>query len=180
MSDQVPEPVAEEPPRRLVLLRHAKSARPVGVPDHDRPLSGRGRRDAQAAGRWMAAEGPRPDLALCSTAVRARHTWEIVGNSLPPVPTRYSPELYAADAGELLDLVAVVPPSVRVLVVVGHEPATSVTALQLAGRRSERRALEALAERFPTSAIAVLRFAGAWDALRQSRPVLETFAVPRG
>src|SRR4051794_41324423 len=80
--------------RRLVLMRHAKSARPHGVPDEDRPLTGRGRRDAQAAGRWFAAEGPRPDLTLCSTAVRTRHTWEIVCRSLPPVPTRYLPELY--------------------------------------------------------------------------------------
>jgi phosphohistidine phosphatase len=170
----------EEVARRLVLVRHAKSARPVGVPDHERPLSGRGRRDAQAAGRWFAGEGPRPDLVLCSTAVRARHTWEIIANSLPPVPLRASPELYGADADELLDLVAGVPASVRVLVVVGHEPTTSVTALRLAGRRSERRALEALADKFPTAGIAVLRFAGDWAGMRGARPVLETFAIPRG
>ena len=168
------------PTRRLVLVRHAKSARPVGVPDHERPLSGRGRRDAQAAGRWMAAEGPRPDLALCSTAVRARQTWELVAHLLEPVPTRFSPELYDADADELLDLVAGVPASVRVLVVVGHEPTASVTALRLAGRRSDRRALEALAEKFPTTGIAVLRFEGDWPGLRDARGALETFAVPRG
>ena len=38
--------------RRLVLLRHAKSAWPSGVPDHDRPLAGKGRRNAQATGGW--------------------------------------------------------------------------------------------------------------------------------
>ena len=171
---------ARNPPRRLVLVRHAKSARPVGVPDHERPLSGRGRRDAQAAGRWMAAEGPRPDLALCSTAVRARQTWELVGHLLTPVPTRYSPELYDADADQLLDLVAGVPASVRVLVVVGHEPTLSVTALRLAGRRSDRRALEALADKFPTTGIGVLRFEGEWAGVRDARVALETFAVPRG
>jgi phosphohistidine phosphatase len=172
--------VGEEAVRRLVLVRHAKSARPVGVPDHERPLSGRGRRDAQAAGRWFATEGPRPDLVLCSTAVRARHTWEIVAKSLPPVPIRSSPELYDADADELLDLVAAAPESVRVLVVVGHEPTASVTALRLAGERSERRALEALADKFPTAGIAVLRFEGDWAGVRTSHPVLETFTVPRG
>ncbi len=166
--------------RRLVLVRHAKSARPVGVPDHERPLSGRGRRDARAAGRWFRGEGPRPDLALCSTAVRARHTWELVLASLPPVPTRLVPELYGADADELLDLVAGVASSVRTLVVVGHEPTASITALRLAGRRSERGALEALADKFPTTGIAVLRFEGDWPALRDARPVLETFTVPRG
>ncbi|HVN10863.1 MAG TPA: histidine phosphatase family protein [Kineosporiaceae bacterium] len=166
--------------RRLVLLRHAKSAWPHGVPDEDRPLSGRGRRDAQAAGQWLATEGPRPDLTLCSTAVRTRHTWEIVRRSLPPVPTRYLPELYTGDADEVLDVVAAAPASVRTLVIVGHEPATSVTALRLAGRRSDRRALEALADKFPTSALAVLRFDGDWTGLRTVKAALETFTVPRG
>jgi phosphohistidine phosphatase len=128
----------------------------------------------------MAAEGPRPDLAICSTAVRARQTWELVAHLLKPVPTRYSPELYGADADELLHLVAEVPASVRVLVVVGHEPTTSLTALRLSGKRSDRRALEALAEKFPTNGIAVLRFDGDWTALRDGRAALETFTVPRG
>jgi phosphohistidine phosphatase len=172
--------MAQAVPRRLVLLRHAKSARPHGVPDEDRPLTGRGRRDAQAAGRWLAAEGPRPDLTLCSTAVRTRHTWEIVCRALPPVPTRYLPDLYGGDADEIMEAISAVPASVRVLVVVGHEPATSVTALRLAGRKSDRRALEALAEKFPTSALAVLRFEGEWSGLRSAKAALETFTVPRG
>ena len=166
--------------RRLVLIRHAKSARPFGVPDEDRPLSGRGRRDAQAAGRWLAAEGPRPDLTLCSTAVRTRHTWEIVCRSLRQVPTRYLPELYGGDAEDVIGLAAAAPESAKVLVVVGHEPAISVTALRLAGRRSDRRSLEALADKFPTSAIAVLKFDGPWSRLRPGKTALETFTVPRG
>jgi phosphohistidine phosphatase len=166
--------------RRLVLIRHAKAARPFGVPDEDRPLTGRGRRDAQAAGRWFAAEGPRPDLTLCSTAVRTRHTWEIVCRSLKPVPTRYLPEVYDADGDDLVGLAVGAPESVKTLVVVGHEPTISVTALTLAGRRSDRRALEALADKFPTSAIAVLRFDGPWSKLRPGKTALETFTVPRG
>jgi phosphohistidine phosphatase len=166
--------------RRLVLIRHAKSARPFGVPDEDRPLTGRGRRDAQAAGRWLAAEGPRPDLTLCSTAVRTRHTWEIVCRSLRKVPTRYLPELYDGDAEDVVGLAVAAPESVKVLVVVGHEPTISVTALRLAGRRSDRRSLEALADKFPTSAIAVLRFDGPWSRLRPGKTALETFTVPRG
>ncbi|WP_399494409.1 hypothetical protein [Streptomyces sp. P9(2023)] len=41
------------PLRRLVVLRHAKSAWPEGVPDYDRPLGPRGLRDAPAAGRRL-------------------------------------------------------------------------------------------------------------------------------
>ena len=166
--------------RRLVLVRHAKSARPHGVPDHDRPLTGRGRRDAQAAGRWFAGEGPRLDLTLCSTATRARHTWEIVQRSLAPVPVRYLEELYTADADDVVELAAATPDDVRTLVVVGHEPTASVAALRLAGRGSDRRALEALADRFPTGGVAVLRFVSAWADLPRARVALESFTVPRG
>jgi phosphohistidine phosphatase len=166
--------------RRLVLIRHAKAARPYGVPDEDRPLTGRGRRDAQAAGAWLATEGPRLDLAFCSTAVRTRHTWEIVRRPLSPVPTRFLSELYGADADDVLDLCVAAPESAKALVVVGHEPTISVTALRLAGRGSDRRALEALADKFPTSAIAVLALDGPWSGLRPGEAVLESFTVPRG
>ena len=49
----------------LVLLRHAKSAYPDDVADHDRPLNARGRRDAPAAGSpdmWT------PPLRPCSAS----------------------------------------------------------------------------------------------------------------
>ncbi len=171
--------MSEPQPRRLVLVRHAKSAWPIGVPDHDRPLTGRGRRDAQAAGGWFRSEGPRPDLALCSTAVRARHTWEIVCRSLPGVPTRYESGLYAADVGDVLEVLRATRDGVRVLVVVGHEPALSETALALAGRRSQQRALKALARKYPTSGVAVLRFEGPWSGLRAGAATLDGFTVPR-
>ena len=37
----------------LILVRHAKSSWNFDVDDHDRPLSGRGRRDAEAIGRVL-------------------------------------------------------------------------------------------------------------------------------
>jgi len=57
--------------RRLMLLRHAKSAWP-DLPDHERPLAKRGRRDAPAAGSWLREADLRPDRVLCSTARRTR------------------------------------------------------------------------------------------------------------
>ncbi len=62
--------------RRLVLLRHAKSAWP-DMPDHERPLARRGQRDAPVMGRWLRAVGLVPDLALCSSARRTRETRQL-------------------------------------------------------------------------------------------------------
>ena len=66
----------------LVVLRHAKAAGEPGVNDTQRPLTGRGRRDAGAAGRWLLAQGIRPDLVLCSSARRTRETWEQVSAAM--------------------------------------------------------------------------------------------------
>ena len=52
--------------RRLILLRHAKSDWP-DVPDRDRPLAKRGRRDAPKIGRWLREHGYLPDTVICST-----------------------------------------------------------------------------------------------------------------
>jgi phosphohistidine phosphatase len=171
---------ATGPEHRLVLLRHAKSAYPHGVPDHERPLAGKGRRNAQAAGEWFVAEGPHPDLVLCSDATRARHTWEIIAGSLEPAPpVRLSPELYYSGATELLDLVRHQPDDVYTVVVVGHEPTLSEATMQVAAVGSDPTALAQVERKFPTSAIAVLRLADGWSSLRPGSAVLERFAIPR-
>jgi len=161
-------------------MRHAKSARPHGVPDHDRPLAGRGRRDAQAAGRWFLQEGPAPDLVLCSTAVRARHTWEIVALSLPGASTRLVPDLYGAGTQEVLEVLRRAPDAARVVLVVAHEPTLSELTLALAGQGSDEGALHEVETKFATSGIAVLRHRGPWRSLAAGSAVLERFVVPRG
>lgn len=172
---------APGPERHVVLVRHAKSAWPHGVPDHERPLAGKGRRNAQATGAWFATEGPRPQLVLCSDATRARHTWEIIAASIkgdaPKV--RLVRGLYGADPEDVLDLLHQVPDNVSVVVVVGHQPTLGGTALLLAGAGSDRGGLERLRLKYPTNGVAVLRFRSRWEDLRPRGAVLETFTVPR-
>ena len=168
------------PQRTLVLLRHAKSAWPHGVPDHERPLAGKGRRNAQAVGRWFVSEGPRPDLVVCSDAVRARHTWEIVASSFRQAPAvRIEPRVYEADVDDLVDLARALPDDVFTVVFVGHEPTMSGTSLRLAGPGSDRTALTRIQEKYPTNGVAVLRFEGSWAQVGPGAGRLDTFAVPR-
>ncbi|MET8948645.1 histidine phosphatase family protein [Streptomyces sp. NPDC004542] len=169
------------PLRRLLVLRHAKSARPPGVPDHDRPLAPRGRRDAPAAGRALAAADPLPDLALCSTAVRARQTWELASAQWgTPPPVRFDPRLYAAGAAELLQVVREVPPEVATLLLVGHNPGLEDLVLTLAGEALDD-ALDRVRAKFPTSAVADLTWYGpAWRDLTPGAALLTSMTVPRG
>ena len=94
----------------LVVLRHAKAAGEPGVNDVQRPLTGGGCRDAAAAGRWLLAQGIRPDLVLCSSARRTRETWEQVsvamGAAAPDAAAvSFESRVYDAGAQDLLDLV---------------------------------------------------------------------------
>ncbi|MEU6537241.1 histidine phosphatase family protein [Streptomyces sp. NPDC047000] len=169
------------PLRRLVVLRHAKSAWPVGVPDHERPLAPRGRRDAPAAGRALAEADCLPDLALCSTAVRARETWQLASAQWgTPPPVRFDPRLYAAGVPDLLEVVRDTPPEVETLLIVGHNPGMEELVLELAGDGLDD-ALDQLHTKFPTSAIAVLAWHGpGWEALAPGTALLTGMTVPRG
>ncbi|MGV9932533.1 SixA phosphatase family protein [Streptomyces olivaceoviridis] len=173
-------PAGAGPLRRLVVLRHAKSAWPEGVEDHRRPLAPRGLRDAPAAGRALAA-GTLPDLALCSTAVRARRTWELASAEwATPPPVRYDRRLYAAGVPELLEVVREAPPEVRTLLLIGHNPGLEELVLTLAADGLDD-SLDRVRAKFPTSAIAVLAWHGAdWAALAPGTALLTSFTVPRG
>ncbi|MFJ8387683.1 SixA phosphatase family protein [Streptomyces sp. NPDC094438] len=169
------------PLRRLVVLRHAKSAWPDGVADHERPLAARGRRDAPAAGRLLCGTDCLPDLVLCSTAVRARETCELaVAEWGSPPSVRHEPRLYAADAAALLDVVRQIPYEIETLLVIGHNPGLADLVLTLAGEGLGD-ALDRLGTKFPTCAVAVLAWHGhTWRDLEAGAAVLTDLAVPRG
>ncbi|WP_371672947.1 histidine phosphatase family protein [Streptomyces sp. NBC_00289] len=169
------------PLRRLVVLRHAKSAWPEGVADHERPLAPRGRRDAPAVGRALAEADCLPDLALCSTAVRARQTWDLAAAQwATPPPVRHDARLYAADVAELTEVLHGVAAQVETLLLVGHNPGLEELVLELAGDGLGD-ALDRVRVKFPTSAVAVLAWHGpSWRALAPGTALLTDLIVARG
>lgn len=68
--------------RRLILMRHGH-AQPEGPrwEDFERPLSTRGRQQAEQVGRALCTQGMLPDLLLVSAARRTRETAGIVAES---------------------------------------------------------------------------------------------------
>jgi phosphohistidine phosphatase len=161
--------------RTLVLLRHAKSAYPDGVADHERPLAPRGMREAGLAGDWLRAHLPAIDAVLCSTATRTRETLARTGID---APVRYVERLYDATAGTVIDEINGVSDDVSVLLVVGHEPTMTEVALGLADATNAD-AAERISTKFPTSAMAVLRLNGSWTDLELESAQLADFHVPR-
>lgn len=162
--------------RTLVLMRHAKSDYPEGVGDHERPLAERGIREAALAGDWLRANAPQIDAVLCSSAVRTRQTLQ---TTAVPAPASFLDRLYGASPGEVIDEINSVADDVATLLVVGHEPTTSAVTLGLAGPGSDRASAEAVARKFPTSGIAVLRVPGTWSELTLRGAELTRFHIPR-
>jgi phosphohistidine phosphatase len=151
--------------RLLVVVRHAR-AESQGPTDFERTLTPSGRDDAAEAGRWLAAEGFRPDHALVSAAVRARETWEALseggGWTLEP---ELDQGLYAAEPDTVLDLIGLVDDAVERLVVVGHNPTVGYLAQLLGDGSADPDVASALMSGFPTSALAVFRWDGSWRDL---------------
>lgn len=149
--------------KTLLLLRHSKAG--VGAPDRDRGLTGRGRRQAAAAGRYLAAEGLLPELVLCSDARRTRETLD--GLALGEgTAVRFAPDLYDGHVPELLALVrGIEDDRVSRLLVVGHNPTISDAGRYLA-REGDPASLSRLGLGMPTSGLAVLKFEAAdWSAV---------------
>jgi phosphohistidine phosphatase len=165
-----------------MLLRHAKSAWPDDVADHERPLARRGRHDAPAAGRWLRASGYVPGLVLCSTARRARETWELALRELGADPlVTYEQRVYGATAAELLALAGQTRPEIAAVLIVGHDPAMQALTLELASGQpaaGSAAELEKVRAKFPTAAIAVLAFTGTWPGLGRGQARLEAFVRP--
>jgi phosphohistidine phosphatase len=153
---------------RLMLLRHAKSAWPEGVEDHERPLAERGKKAAPVMGWYMAAMGLVPDLAVVSTARRAQETWELAGAEFAgEIKRRDERRIYEASARTILGVIRKTPPQVETLLLVGHNPGFHELALMLA-HDGDRYAMARLRKKYPTGALAVIDF----DSRRHWKPIM--------
>ncbi len=108
---------------RLHLVRHADAGDPSvwRGPDDERPLSGKGRHQAERLGRLLAAAGFAPDAVISSPKLRAAQTAELLAEALGSRVT--IDERLASDAGigEIERVLADAGDPIRP-VLVGHDP----------------------------------------------------------
>ncbi|WP_424969887.1 SixA phosphatase family protein [Dinoroseobacter sp. S76] len=157
--------------KTLLLLRHAKSswAEP-GRDDHSRPLNGRGRRGAEALGRWITDEALVPDEVLCSDAARTQETWRRLGLSGEASLTS---SLYHAGPAMLLQ--AVQGASGARVLVVAHNPGIAEFADQMAATAPEHHRFA----QYPTGALTVLDFdIEDWAELSPGTGAVRAFVIP--
>ncbi|MGH3519534.1 MAG: SixA phosphatase family protein [Haloechinothrix sp.] len=157
--------------RELVVLRHAKSAWPPGVPDFRRPLAERGRRDAPVAGRWLREHVPGLELVVCSSAKRTRQTWELVAPELRCGPrVAFDDRLYAASVRDLVEVARELPAEVASVLFIAHNPGLEDLVYTAADAPCTLK----------TSAIAVLSGSSDWTEIGPGWAELVVTANPRG
>jgi phosphohistidine phosphatase len=157
--------------RTLHLLRHLKSSwDDPSLADVDRPLAPRGRKAGKKLARHLRKTDVRPELVLCSPAVRTRQTLAAVEAALGAPEVSFDEDLYGASEEELLDALRRVEPERGSVLVIGHNPGLEDLAFALTGKAQEK---------FPTGALATLSFACDWADLEPGVCELAAYVVPR-
>ena len=160
--------------KTLYILRHAKAAPEDGEGDAERSLTKRGRKAAAAMGEYLAGLQPPARLVLCSSSRRTRETLDAVLPAFDREPQLlFEDPLYLAGARRLLDRLRRLPEPAEGVLLIGHNPGLHQLAASLASEPG------ALAESFPTAALAVLRVPGRWSALRPHQAKLIDFTTPK-
>jgi len=167
--------------RRVVLLRHAQAQQDARGPDELRALTEVGRHQARWVGQALATAGFEPEVALVSSAVRTRETWQLLAEAFEhEVDADVRDELYSATPGTVLELLRGVDERVRSVLVVGHEPTISRSACLLASEDSNESYVDRVTLGIPTATLAVLELPGPWARLDpQGARLVDVVVAPK-
>lgn len=155
--------------RSLLVLRHAQTedVRPGGR-DTERRLTANGERQAAEAGDYLRQRGITVDTVLCSSAVRARQTLDLLELGGQPAPDRVdiAERFYNAGTDTLIEAVRELADDCRVALLIGHAPGAPGVVYELTDpTTSTPKAVAAIEGRFPAAALAQLEFDGDWSRL---------------
>ena len=123
--------------KTLYIIRHAKSSWDnLDLPDFDRPLNDRGKRDAPRMGKRLNERDVTLDLMLSSPAKRAFSTCKRIAKML-----RYSKEkittdkaLYHATEDDILSVLQNIADDYNTVAIFGHNPGLTEFANALTGK----------------------------------------------
>jgi len=120
-------------PRRLIVMRHAKSSwKESGLDDHDRPLNKRGSRDAPRMADAIHERAWSPDLILVSSSKRTLQTLSGMSHRFGRVPSQIRPGIYHATVNDLLlELEDMAQEGTTMIL--GHNPGSEILVNNLSG-----------------------------------------------
>ena len=159
--------------KTLYLVRHAKSSWSFDLPDHDRPLGKRGRKDVIKVGRHLAENQAKPDVLISSTASRAFYTALFMCDQMKidEGRLRLSRDLFHAGAFEIISVIQKAP-ECTTLAVFGHNPGFTSAANLLANTNIGN---------IPTCGIVGISFdISSWKEVQEGAGTQQFFYYPKG
>ncbi len=110
--------------KRVLVMRHGKSSwENPRWSDLERPLLRKGKRRTKKIGRFLKAQGIRPDLIVTSPARRAKETAMIMREILgETIPVREESVIYFGTGEDLFDVLSGLPETADTVLLVGHNP----------------------------------------------------------
>ena len=142
------------------------------MPDKDRPLNDRGKREAPKMGKRLAKRDVKPDLILSSPARRALTTAEIVAKKLDYKLKEIvvDDRLYPGDADEMLTVIQGLDDELERVMLFGHNPALTDLAHRLSSDIVH----------MPTCAVAKFKFrVKSWSSVSKSKLARVALDYPR-
>lgn len=111
--------------KQLLIVRHAKSSwEDFSVPDFERPLNERGKKDAPEMAERLLERNIVADLLITSPAKRAKKTAELFAKTLGLEKENIleAPELYDAQPEAFYEVISKTPVSASTVILFSHNP----------------------------------------------------------
>jgi phosphohistidine phosphatase len=111
--------------KTLYMVRHAKSSWKHDLIDHERPLKGRGNRDAKLVSEYIATKVKEPEQIICSDANRALSTARYFYTAFGLEEAKFNSkhELYDFSGQQVLNVIKGLDDSWETVMIVGHNHA---------------------------------------------------------
>lgn len=165
----------------LYVMRHAKSSWDnLQLPDHDRPLSDRGKRNAKKICEFFVKKQIKFDLVLVSSSIRTKKTLKILQKKLEkPKKIITSKSLYLANENKIALKIKKIKKDYKKVLLINHEPAVTNLVNYLV-KNKENSLFKLLNYKFSTAAFAKIVFdLDNWSKINDRTGLLKNFIRPK-
>ena len=167
------------PEHKLLIMRHAKSDWSADSgSDFDRPLATWGIETAKLMGKWLQKNQHTPDRVICSPALRAKQTCQLLLKELAIAEhdVFWIDVIYDASLNDLLSSIKQHCEDARILLIIGHNPGLDQLVCYLS---KETPHVNASGKLMTTAALATLDYGSAMISTESHQANLQSLIRPK-
>jgi phosphohistidine phosphatase len=159
--------------KTLYLARHAKSYwKDQSIPDFDRPLNSRGKRDAPFMGEVLNDKKIMIDLIMSSPAKRTKKTAIEIASKIgyPEKKIQFNEDLYEASSNTIIKLIKKIEEKYDRVMIFGHNPGLTMLNNHISNHYIDN---------IPTCGIVALQFDKKWSEIDKNSCKFLFFEYPK-